>query len=68
VVTDLGSTGQGSKFKLESKVYVINGRSLDGPYMVSGVPNPKTYTLCEMDGETAVEDGRIFAESELMKG
>jgi hypothetical protein len=59
---------QGSRYQLESRVYIINGRSLDGPYLVSSVPNPKTYTLCELDGKTAVQNGKVFAETELKKG
>jgi hypothetical protein len=37
---------------------------LKGPYLISSMPSPGRYKLCNEDG-TIVENGKLFNESEL---
>ncbi|KAI1360144.1 hypothetical protein F5Y08DRAFT_317988 [Xylaria arbuscula] len=53
-----------NNFRVNDKVYVSSGRALSGPYLVSGMPNARQYTLSTEDG-IAIENGRVFGENEL---
>jgi hypothetical protein len=46
------------------KVYVSEGRALQGPFLIASVPSTGKYTLSKEDG-TRVQDGRVYEEEKL---
>ena len=55
---------QGNKFCVGDKVYLSEGRVLQGPFLIASVPSPGKYTLSKADG-IKVQDGKVYEEKKL---
>ncbi|KAI1404499.1 hypothetical protein F4819DRAFT_483669 [Hypoxylon fuscum] len=55
-----------SRYSPGDSVYIRVGRGLQGPFLIEQSPQPKTYTLCDQDGNS-INGGATFQESDLRK-
>ncbi len=58
-------TREKPKYRVNDKVYINQGRGLEGPFVVSSVDESKKYVLEREDG-TKVENGRVYDDTELI--
>ncbi|ERF69730.1 hypothetical protein EPUS_09308 [Endocarpon pusillum Z07020] len=54
----------GSKFCVGDKIYISEGRTLRGPFLVASVPNVGRYTISKEDG-TKLDEGKVYEEDKL---
>lgn len=62
--------GQASRFKTGDTVYFDPGGNspLEGPYLISSVPSPQHYILCNPTDYSLINSGEVIKESKLVKG